>query len=201
MVTKRYVATYAARISSRVGSADHRVDDATWCIVAVILLALLIGLHLDRHLLQNRRLPSTCSNVLRNTNGWVNVIHSPSLRAPHPTTEASFSANVRLSSASGRQMGDTVPLKVTGLAKVKMAMSLCLEQSNEKTVSGPSIFHQPKKNLANLPKSWHWSLCVESAGGLWSGWPAGRAVSERASGRPRSNVQHPTMTCCELIFF
>ena len=43
-------------------------------------------------------------------------------------------------------MGDTVPLKVTGLAKVKMAMSLCLEQSNEKTVSGPSIFHQPKKN-------------------------------------------------------
>ena len=41
-------------------------------------------------------------------------------------------------------MGDTVPLKVTGLAKVKMAMSLCLEQSNEKTVSRRSIFHQQK---------------------------------------------------------
>ena len=67
---------------------------------------------------------------------------------------------------------------------------------------GTTRYQYPgKKKLANLPKSWHWSLCVESAGGLWSGWPAGRAVSERASGRPRSNVQHPTMTCCELIFF
>ena len=47
---------YAARILSRKSRAEHVIDNSTWCVVAVITLALIVGDNLNGYLLQHRRL-------------------------------------------------------------------------------------------------------------------------------------------------
>ena len=51
--------TYAAGIPAGIGGAEEVVDDTTGGVATVVLFALVVGLHSDRHLLQDTGLRSS----------------------------------------------------------------------------------------------------------------------------------------------
>ena len=87
--------SYTARVFAWISGTEETVDDSTWSIAAVLLLAFRIRDHLNSDLLQNRWLTAAYNSInqdeiIINLIKRIKLCQRPSLSAPQPITAASL---------------------------------------------------------------------------------------------------------------